>query len=86
MAVPEEAQEAFLAVVRALSSIWTPSTSSELCSAKEVCLVAEAGIGKQVEREVRPVRDLFGAADVAISGLGYYPNALAPDAAEAKVA
>jgi sugar phosphate isomerase/epimerase len=36
--------------------------------------------------DARQVRDLFGAADVAISGLGYYPNALAPDAAEAKVA
>jgi len=36
--------------------------------------------------DARRVRDLFGAADVAISGLGYYPNALAPDAAEAKVA
>ena len=31
------------------------------------------------------VRDLFGAAGVEISGLGYYPNPLAPDRAEAAV-
>lgn len=29
------------------------------------------------------VRDLFGAAGVSISGLGYYPNPLAPDPQEA---
>ena len=29
------------------------------------------------------VQDLFGAAGVSISGLGYYPNPLAPDAQEA---
>jgi len=32
------------------------------------------------------VNDLMAEAGVAISGLGYYPNALAPDPAEAKVA
>jgi sugar phosphate isomerase/epimerase len=36
--------------------------------------------------EARRVADLAGAAGVAISGLGYYPNALAPDEAEARVA
>ncbi len=32
------------------------------------------------------VNDLFAAAGVSISGLGYYPNPLSPDAAEAKAA
>jgi sugar phosphate isomerase/epimerase len=35
--------------------------------------------------EARRTLDMASAAGVAISGLGYYPNALAPDAAEAKV-
>jgi len=33
----------------------------------------------------RRVADLLGAAGIAISGLGYYPNPLAPDEAEARV-
>jgi len=32
------------------------------------------------------VNDLFAAAGVSISGLGYYPNPLSPDAAEARAA
>jgi len=35
------------------------------------CLVAEAGIGKQVEREVRPVRDLFGAIFFVAVGMQF---------------
>jgi len=31
------------------------------------------------------VKELLGAAGVAVSGLGYYPNALAPDRKEARV-
>ncbi|MCX5683745.1 MAG: sugar phosphate isomerase/epimerase [Planctomycetota bacterium] len=33
----------------------------------------------------RRVADLLGAAGIAISGLGYYPNPLSPDEAEARV-
>jgi sugar phosphate isomerase/epimerase len=36
--------------------------------------------------EARRTLDLMNSADVAISGLGYYPNPLSPVAAEAKVA
>ena len=36
--------------------------------------------------EARRITDLVGAAGISISGLGYYPNALAPDAVEARVA
>ncbi len=35
--------------------------------------------------EAERIKDLFAGADVEISGLGYYPNPLAPNAAEAKV-
>jgi CPA2 family monovalent cation:H+ antiporter-2 len=35
------------------------------------CLVAEAGIGKQVEVEVRPVRDLFGAIFFVAVGMQF---------------
>jgi len=35
--------------------------------------------------EARRVRELMASAGVAISGLGYYPNPLAPDAKEAEV-
>ena len=37
------------------------------------------------KREAGRIRDLCSAAGVSISGLGYYPNPLAPDAAEARV-
>ncbi len=37
------------------------------------------------KREAARIRDLCSAAGVSISGLGYYPNPLAPDAAEARV-
>jgi sugar phosphate isomerase/epimerase len=37
------------------------------------------------KREAARIRDLTAGAGVAISGLGYYPNPLAPDAAEARV-
>lgn len=40
------------------------------------CLVAEAGIGRQVEREVRPVRDLFGAIFFVAVGMQFDPAAL----------
>jgi sugar phosphate isomerase/epimerase len=35
--------------------------------------------------EAARIRDLCASAGVSISGLGYYPNPLAPDAAEARV-
>ena len=35
--------------------------------------------------EAARINDLLGAAGVAVSGLGYYPNPLAPDRAEAQV-
>jgi sugar phosphate isomerase/epimerase len=35
--------------------------------------------------EAARINDLLGAAGVAASGLGYYPNPLAPDRAEAQV-
>lgn len=35
--------------------------------------------------DARRILDLFGEAGVSISGLGYYPNPLAADAAEARV-
>ena len=35
--------------------------------------------------DARRIQDLVAASGVAISALGYYPNPLAPDAAEAKV-
>ena len=38
------------------------------------------------ETEARRVRDIMGAQGVEISGLGYYPNPLSPDAAEATAA
>jgi sugar phosphate isomerase/epimerase len=37
------------------------------------------------ERGADPIRTLMGKHGVAISGLGYYPNPLAPDPAEARV-
>jgi len=37
------------------------------------------------KREAARIRDLCSAAGVCISGLGYYPNPLAADAAEARV-
>jgi sugar phosphate isomerase/epimerase len=37
------------------------------------------------KREVARIRSLLSSAGVAVSGLGYYPNPLAPDAAEARV-
>jgi sugar phosphate isomerase/epimerase len=36
--------------------------------------------------EARRIRDLFASRGVSISGLGYYPNPLSPDAAEARKA
>ncbi len=41
-----------------------------------------AGLKKS---DARRINDLLGAAGVAISGLGYYPNPLAPAASEARV-
>ena len=35
--------------------------------------------------EARQIQDMFAQNDMFISGLGYYPNPLAPDEAEAKV-
>jgi sugar phosphate isomerase/epimerase len=35
--------------------------------------------------EARRIQDLFGSQGVRISGLGYYPNPLVPDTAEAQV-
>lgn len=40
------------------------------------CLVAESGIGRQVEREVRPVRDLFGAIFFVAVGMQLDPATL----------
>src|SRR5262245_35702665 len=36
--------------------------------------------------QARKVADIMAASGVAISGLGYYPNPLSPDAAETAVA
>lgn len=41
-----------------------------------------AGLGKS---ESQRIADMVAASGVSISGLGYYPNPLAPDRAEAKV-
>ncbi len=35
--------------------------------------------------EARQIRDMFAQSELFISGLGYYPNPLAPDESEAKV-
>lgn len=40
------------------------------------CLVAEAGIGRQVAQEVRPVRDLFGAIFFVAVGMQFDPVSL----------
>ncbi len=37
------------------------------------------------DADAKRVRDTMGSAGVAISGLGYYPNALSPDAEEAEL-
>ena len=47
--------------------------------------VTHVDVGSFSEADARRVRDVTGSAGVAISGLGYYPNPLAPDEAEAKV-
>jgi CPA2 family monovalent cation:H+ antiporter-2 len=41
------------------------------------CLVAESGSGKQVEQEIRPVRDLFGAIFFVAVGMQFDVHALA---------
>lgn len=48
--------------------------------------VTHLDVAKLTRGEVRRIRNLFGEAGVSISALGYYPNALSPDAAEAKIA
>jgi len=48
--------------------------------------VTHLDVAKLTRGETRRIRDLFGEAGVSISALGYYPNALSPDAAEAKIA
>ncbi len=46
--------------------------------------VTHIDVSKMDPDDVRRVRDLMGAAGVEISGLGYYPNPLTPDRAEAE--
>jgi sugar phosphate isomerase/epimerase len=46
--------------------------------------VTHVDVSKFGPAEARRVQDLAGAAGVAVSGLGYYPNPLAPDAREAR--
>ena len=47
--------------------------------------VTHVDVGTFGEAEAREVADIAAAAGVEISGLGYYPNALCADAAEAQV-
>jgi sugar phosphate isomerase/epimerase len=46
--------------------------------------VTHVDVAKFGPAEARRVRDLAGETGVAVSGLGYYPNPLAPDAREAR--
>ncbi len=48
--------------------------------------VTHVDVAKLDDGEVARIRELFASNNMAISGLGYYPNALAPDAAEAEAA
>ena len=48
--------------------------------------VTHLDVTKFTKSDAARVNDQMAEAGVEVSGLGYYPNALAPDAAEAKVA
>jgi len=47
--------------------------------------VTHVDVANLREPEARRIRDLLDSAGVEISGLGYYPNPLAPDANEARL-
>ncbi len=47
--------------------------------------VTHVDVANLRKSDARRVNDIFKAAGVEISGLGYYPNPLAPDAREARV-
>ncbi|MBN1444045.1 MAG: sugar phosphate isomerase/epimerase [Planctomycetes bacterium] len=46
--------------------------------------VTHIDVDRLDKSETRRIRDLLGEAGVSISGLGYYPNPLTPDAGEAR--
>jgi sugar phosphate isomerase/epimerase len=46
--------------------------------------VTHVEVDALTKSQASEIRDMMGAAGVAISGLGYYPNPLAPDAEESK--
>ena len=48
--------------------------------------VTHIDVAKFTKSDAARVNELFGSAGVSISGLGYYPNPLSPEASEAKVA
>ncbi len=48
--------------------------------------VTHLDVAKFTKSEAARVNDLVASAGIKISGLGYYPNALSPNAGEAKVA
>jgi len=48
--------------------------------------VTHVDVNNLDDGEVARIQDLFAAHKMKISGLGYYPNALSPDAAEAEMA
>ena len=48
--------------------------------------VTHVDVSKFDASDAQRVRGIMESAGVAISGLGYYPNALSPDSAEAEVA
>jgi len=45
--------------------------------------VTHVDVGNLTDSEVARIQNLFTTSGLTISGLGYYPNALSPDAAEA---
>jgi sugar phosphate isomerase/epimerase len=47
--------------------------------------VTHIDVAGLTEDDAARIRDMMGEAEVGISGLGYYPNPLAPDASEAAV-
>jgi sugar phosphate isomerase/epimerase len=47
--------------------------------------VTHLDVAEMKKSDAAKIREMFGEAGVSISGLGYYPNPLAADAAEAKV-
>ncbi|MEZ4717079.1 MAG: sugar phosphate isomerase/epimerase family protein [Caldilineaceae bacterium] len=47
--------------------------------------VTHINVADLSDRDVRSIHDLLSKKNVAISGLGYYPNPLAPDEEEAQV-